>query len=89
MANAESTATAAKSAETEAKTASQSANEKRDAKAAEVKEKQAELSWTLRTKALKLKSPNTENQIQKADQDLQVATKQANEAAAKVATKQK
>ena len=43
MANAESTATAAKSAETAAKEASQSANEKRDAKAAEVKAKQAEL----------------------------------------------
>ena len=87
LANAESTATAAKSAETEAKTASQSANEKRDAKAAEVKEKQAELAG-LSDESLKAQITNTENQIQKADQDLQVATKQANEAAAKVATKQ-
>ena len=87
LANAESTATAAKSAETAAKTASQSANEKRDAKAAEVKEKQAELAG-LSDESLKAQITNTENQIQKADQDLQVATKQANEAAAKVATKQ-
>ena len=87
LANAESTATAAKSAETEAKTASQSANEKRDAKAAEVKEKQAELAG-LSDESLKAQITNTENQIQKADQDLQVATKQANEAAAKVAAKQ-
>ena len=87
LANAESTATAAKSAETEAKTASQSANEKRDAKAAEVKEKQAELAG-LSDESLKAQITNTENQIQKADQDLQVVTKQANEAAAKVAAKQ-
>ena len=87
LANAESTATAAKSAETEAKTASQSANEKRDAKAAEVKEKQAELAG-LSDESLKAQITNTENQIQKADQDLQVAAKQANEAAAKVAAKQ-
>ena len=87
LANAESTATAAKSAETAAKEASQSANEKRDAKAAEVKAKQAELAG-LSDESLKAQITNTENQIQKADQDLQVATKQANEAAAKVAAKQ-
>jgi len=87
LANAESTATAAKSAETEAKTASQSANEKRDAKAAEVKAKATELAG-LSDESLKAQITNTENQIQKADQDLQVATKQANEAAAKVAAKQ-
>ena len=87
LANAESTATAAKSAETEAKTASQSAAEKRDAKAAEVKAKAAELAG-LSDERLKTQITNTENQIQKADQDLQVATKQANEAADKVAAKQ-
>ena len=87
LANAESTATAAKSAETEAKTASQSAAENRDAKAAEVKAKATELAG-LSDESLKAQITNTENQIQKADQDLQVATKQANEAAAKVAAKQ-
>ena len=87
LANAESTATAAKSAETEAKTASQSAAENRDAKAAEVKAKAAELAG-LSDESLKAQITNTENQIQKADQDLQVAAKQANEAAAKVAAKQ-
>ena len=87
LANAESTATAAKSAETEAKTASQSAAENRDSKAAEVKAKAAELAG-LSDESLKAQITNTENQIQKADQDLQVATKQANEAAAKVAAKQ-
>ena len=87
LANAESTATAAKSAETEAKTASQSAAENRDAKAAEVKAKAAELAG-LSDESLKAQITNTENEIQKADQDLQVAAKQANEAAAKVAAKQ-
>ena len=87
LANAESTATAAKSAETEAKTASQSAAENRDSKAAEVKAKAAELAG-LSDESLKAQITNTENQIQKADQDLQVATKQANEAADKVAAKQ-
>ena len=87
LANAESTATAAKSAETEAKTASQSAAENRDAKAAEVKAKATELAG-LSDESLKAQITNTENQIQKADQDLQVVTKQANEAAAKVAAKQ-
>lgn len=87
LANAESTATAAKSAETEAKTASQSAAENRDAKAAEVKAKATELAG-LSDESLKAQITNTENEIQKADQDLQVAAKQANEAAAKVAAKQ-
>ena len=87
LANAESTATAAKSAEIEAKTASQSAAENRDAKAAEVKAKAAELAG-LSDESLKAQITNTENQIQKADQDLQVAAKQANEAADKVAAKQ-
>ena len=87
LANAESTATAAQSAETAAKEASQSAAENRDAKAAEVKAKAAELAG-LSDESLKAQITNTENQIQKADQDLQVAAKQANEAAAKVAAKQ-
>ena len=87
LSSAQSTDATAKEEAKTAKTASQSANEKRDAKAAEVKEKQAELAG-LSDESLKAQITNTENQIQKADQDLQVVTKQANEAAAKVAAKQ-
>ena len=87
LSEAQSTDAEAQEAAKVAKEASQSANEKRDAKAAEVKEKQAELAG-LSDESLKAQITNTENQIQKADQDLQVVTKQANEAAAKVAAKQ-
>ena len=88
MANAESTATAAKSAETAAKEASQSANEKRDAKAAEVKAKQAELDG-MTDESLKNQISNTENDIKKADQSIQEQTKAASEVANKIADKQK
>ena len=88
LANAESTATAAKSAETAAKTASQSANEKRDAKAAEVKEKQAELDG-MTDASLKNQISNAESEVKKADQSLQEQTKAANEVANKIADKQK
>ena len=88
MANAESTATAAKSAETAAKEASQSANEKRDAKAAEVKAKQAELDG-MTDESLKNQISNAENEVKKANQSLQEQTKAASEVANKIADKQK
>lgn len=88
MANAESTATTAKSEETAAKEASQSANEKRDAKAAEVKAKQAELDG-MTDESLKNQISNTENDIKKADQSIQEQTKAASEVANKIADKQK
>ena len=88
MANAESTATAAKSAETAAKEASQSANEKRDAKAAEVKAKQAELDG-MTDESLKNQISNTEKEVKKAEQSLQEQTKAASEVANKIADKQK
>ena len=87
LSSAQSTDATAKEEAKTAKEASQSAAENRDAKAAEVKAKAAELAG-LSDESLKAQITNTENQIQKADQDLQVATKQANEAAAKVAAKQ-
>ena len=88
MANAESTATAAKSAATAAKEASQSANEKRDAKAAEVKAKQAELDG-MTDESLKNQISNTEKEVKKAEQSLQEQTKAASEVANKIAEKQK
>jgi VPDSG-CTERM exosortase interaction domain protein len=88
LANAESTATAAKSAETAAKEASQSANEKRDAKAAEVKAKQAELDG-MTDESLKNQISNAENEVKKANQSLQEQTKAASEVANKIADKQK
>ena len=87
LSSAQSTDATAKEEAKTAKEASQSAAENRDAKAAEVKAKAAELAG-LSDESLKAQITNTENQIQKADQDLQVATKQANEAADKVAAKQ-
>ena len=87
LSSAQSTDATAKEEAKTAKEASQSAAENRDAKAAEVKAKAAELAG-LSDESLKAQITNTENQIQKADQDLQVAAKQANEAAAKVAAKQ-
>ena len=87
LSSAQSTDATAKEEAKTAKEASQSAAEKRDAKAAEVKAKAAELAG-LSDESLKAQITNTENQIQKADQDLQVVTKQANEAADKVAAKQ-
>ena len=87
LSSAQSTDATAKEEAKTAKEASQSAAENRDAKAAEVKAKATELAG-LSDESLKAQITNTENQIQKADQDLQVATKQANEAAAKVAAKQ-
>ena len=88
MANAESTATAAKSTATAAKEASQSANEKRDAKAAEVKAKQAELDG-MTDESLKNQISNTEKEVKKAEQSLQEQTKAASEVANKIADKQK
>lgn len=87
LSSAQSTDATAKEEAKTAKEASQSAAENRDAKAAEVKAKAAELAG-LSDESLKAQITNTENEIQKADQDLQVATKQANEAADKVAAKQ-
>lgn len=87
LSSAQSTDATAKEEAKTAKEASQSVAENRDAKAAEVKAKAAELAG-LSDESLKAQITNTENQIQKADQDLQVATKQANEAADKVAAKQ-
>ena len=87
LSSAQSTDATAKEEAKTAKEASQSAAENRDAKAAEVKAKAAELAG-LSDESLKAQITNTENEIQKADQDLQVAAKQANEAAAKVAAKQ-
>ncbi len=87
LSSAQSTDATAKEEAKTAKEASQSAAENRDAKAAEVKAKATELAG-LSDESLKAQITNTENEIQKADQDLQVAAKQANEAAAKVAAKQ-
>ena len=87
LSSAQSTDATAKEEAKTAKEASQSAAENRDSKVAEVKAKAAELAG-LSDESLKAQITNTENQIQKADQDLQVATKQANEAADKVAAKQ-
>lgn len=88
LSSAQSTDATAKEEAKTAKEASQSATEKRDAKAADVKEKEAALN-SLSDANLKAQIANTENDIQKAEQALQAETKQANELADKVVAKQK
>lgn len=88
LSKAQSTDAEAQEAAKVAKEASQSATENRDAKAADVKAKQAELDG-MTDAGIQTQISKTEKEIGVADQVLQAETKKANEAADKVAAKQK
>ena len=87
LSEAQSTDAEAQEAAKVAKEASQSATENRDAKAADVKAKQAELDG-MTDAGIQTQISKTEKEIGVADQVLQAETKKANEAADKVAAKQ-
>ena len=87
LSEAQSTDAEAQEAAKVAKEASQSATENRDAKAADVKVKQAELDG-MTDAGIQTQISKTEKEIGVADQVLQAETKKANEAADKVAAKQ-